>query len=562
MTTVLAGTERGRYRSTGRVAWGRFLPWAALVLAVAAGVAVGLNWSYEAGYYIVILMPALGVVGLVLLIPQAVGRGRCRNAPVGLGLGLLAGLVMYGGYYYVGMVRALEMEYAGRADLLPSYVQWRMTTDVQEDVGSSRAKDSKGPDPVLNWGVLVFEAGLVLWMAGVAGYGRARRAYCEKCGQWKQREVTFYPAGVAREVADAVRGGAVEQLLAKGGVQVGGMDRRYAAVAVEYCPPASREGDEACPVYASVKDVKFGGGQWTEAQYDWAVGRMRMNREEVDEETLAKIAKAFPTTARAFGLGDAHAVAGPRTGSAGGAGVVAGRVGEVGTVPERFAGKVLTKRAIVVGNMLAMLVLLAFFAGLGLAIVGLIWMHDGRAVGLGDVRVGTVLTGAMVAVGVVIAVVSGYVGLRNPSAIGNRYLLGLARSAVRLRPDRLVKADDPAAEFCEVVPRENWEKPMLETATDVGFLLVDTRKRELRFEGDRERWKVPGEAIESAEVEEAVAGRGTAGEIRYYMVVLEIRTPAGVVERPVAVRSTKLKVKKNHREAWARAVQDRVEGIM
>src|SRR5262249_46337987 len=61
----------------------------------------------------------------------------------------------------------------------------------------------------------------------------------------------------------------------------------------------------------------------------------------------------------------------------------------------------------------------------------------------------------------------------------------------------LVKADDPEAFFVQIIPRENWTVIMGENAADVGLLKVDRKHRELRYEGDVERWTIPAESIRS-----------------------------------------------------------------
>src|SRR5262249_853269 len=46
-----------------------------------------------------------------------------------------------------------------------------------------------------------------------------------------------------------------------------------------------------------------------------------------------------------------------------------------------------------------------------------------------------------------------------------------------------------------VVPRINWGKVMIENASDIGFLELNKKRRELIFEGDRERYWIPVESI-------------------------------------------------------------------
>ena len=78
----------------------------------------------------------------------------------------------------------------------------------------------------------------------------------------------------------------------------------------------------------------------------------------------------------------------------------------------------------------------------------------------------------------------------------NCYLRWL-RERIDRRTDAIVTSDDPNALFVQIIPREKWEVSMGENATDVGLLVLDRKKQELRYEGDLERWTVPIECVRS-----------------------------------------------------------------
>jgi len=48
-----------RYRASGKVDWGHFLPLAVLVLVVSAALAFGLHFAHRHGFYYVVLVPQL-----------------------------------------------------------------------------------------------------------------------------------------------------------------------------------------------------------------------------------------------------------------------------------------------------------------------------------------------------------------------------------------------------------------------------------------------------------------------------------------------------------------------
>jgi hypothetical protein len=70
-----------------------------------------------------------------------------------------------------------------------------------------------------------------------------------------------------------------------------------------------------------------------------------------------------------------------------------------------------------------------------------------------------------------------------------------------LRPDPIVAVNNPDAEMVNLTKRENWIKVQLDVQDDVGLLEIDGKRRELRIEGDKRRYRVPLEAIVSCQPE-------------------------------------------------------------
>src|SRR5262249_4550790 len=145
---------------------------------------------------------------------------------------------------------------------------------------------------------------------------------------------------------------------------------------------------------------------------------------------------------------------------------------DIQPVPEPYGGKILTWKTLLIGNLLTLLPLLLFVAGMVRAgMAAFEWLEDAqrpRAKPVGQVISSLVLIG----LGLLSAGLAAYMVFRNTTKIANWYLKRKVRKAFRWRPDCNVDPDDPEATFVEVVPRQNWGKLMLETATDVGFLLV------------------------------------------------------------------------------------------
>jgi len=202
---------------------------------------------------------------------------------------------------------------------------------------------------------------------------------------------------------------------------------------------------------------------------------------------------------------------------------------DVQLVPPPHGGTVLTGSAIVIGNLCALAPLVPLALAVGLMVLGyLIGFRSGDGVPLERLLLGLGLMG----VGFLLSSLSLVVSLLHAGTFGNLYLKARMRRHSAMRPGRLVRAEDPGARFIEVVPRENWHRVMLDTASDVGFLQVDTERRELLFEGDRERWRIPGAAILSCAPEPLTVGGG----MKYYMITLRANHPEGNWERPFGLR--------------------------
>jgi hypothetical protein len=105
------------------------------------------------------------------------------------------------------------------------------------------------------------------------------------------------------------------------------------------------------------------------------------------------------------------------------------------------------------------------------------------------------------AIGFGMAVASAWIAFRYPTAAGNVYFRQLAATTISRRIAPFVDPRDSESAFVEIVPRAHWGTVMLDTATEVEFLYVDVENRELLFEGNRERWRMPAQAITSCEVE-------------------------------------------------------------
>lgn len=228
-------------------------------------------------------------------------------------------------------------------------------------------------------------------------------------------------------------------------------------------------------------------------------------------------------------------------------------------IDDSSAGRILCKRTIVVGNLLVFTPVVLMFAGLGVAAAATYWGIDEDGNQPWVERIPALL---FIALGLILAGVSAYWGLRNNTKVGNWYLLRLAKKIIRARSDRIVDPDDPEAIFVEIVPRRNWERLMLETATDVGFIVFDESSRQVLFEGDRERLTIPAAAIEVCDVERVMVGGNMPGAIEHYMTIIDAEFERGMREIPFAFRGDFGSLGAATRERRARDFRDRIRNLM
>ena len=76
-----------------------------------------------------------------------------------------------------------------------------------------------------------------------------------------------------------------------------------------------------------------------------------------------------------------------------------------------------------------------------------------------------------------------------------RFMLRQTRQAIECRADPAVDLQNPDLYFVDIVPRINWGKRLKEKASDIGLLELNWARRQLIFEGDRERYWIPAESI-------------------------------------------------------------------
>ena len=105
--------------------------------------------------------------------------------------------------------------------------------------------------------------------------------------------------------------------------------------------------------------------------------------------------------------------------------------------------------------------------------------------------------------------------IKRTESSSHNYLAKKTQEIVEGRKDRMFDPGDPESIFIVVVPRKNWNKTMIEDATDAGFLKISGEQ--LLFEGGSERW-----SLKKDDILKCTTAKHIAGMISKYFVVLKI----------------------------------------
>lgn len=207
---------------------------------------------------------------------------------------------------------------------------------------------------------------------------------------------------------------------------------------------------------------------------------------------------------------------------------------DVRAIEPPLAGRVMSRTTTIIGSLITLIPNVILLAGGGLMLSVLFVLVPAKDHTQPFWDLPKPQAQEVFGLGAMLAAISSVWGLAFPGALRNRYFRALLRREIKQRPDAIVHADADTW-FVEIVPRSNWNRMMWRTETDMGFLAVDAARRELRFEGDKERFRVPVDALLSCEVEKSVfssSAKPTAPG--YFLVTLRAPSAGGVWEAPVS----------------------------
>ncbi len=502
-----------------------------LALVTAVVLAAAMYGLYHVGHYYFIIVPAVAALGVAALFRVAVAKGHCRNPVIAMVIGILLALVLYLGSYYAGMLYVWGPEAIMHPEAFPEYVRLRLKTDT---VRSTHDYDDSKPrhgSLVVNVGLTLFEFGMVLLIVPGAGFIRSRKPYCENCRRWNARETTLFEPGAADELMAGLQEGSARKLAALC-ARAPYMTLPNTTMAVDYCPSLKEGSTRDCAAFLSLKSVASNVPGVGRDPFDQSKGKLLARFVQLSPDEFPALAPRFPLFETYAGRAAVAALL-PQKESEGEeiAQQTEGAFAQITALPPDDAGKVLTRKRIVLGNASALLGIVLLFGGIGLLAWGATLMeHNSPQTVPWDGGLALCIVGGLFLVGAIAGM------FIDPGYGANGRLRKAFKAELSRRSGKIVEADDPDALFVEVVPKLKWGKLSLETATDVGLLVVDAQRKEIRFEGDQERWRVPAQAITGLGLEFFTVGHG-AGQRKIYFVVMQASRREGFWEAPIRERT-------------------------
>ncbi|HZV35377.1 MAG TPA: hypothetical protein VFB72_12460, partial [Verrucomicrobiae bacterium] len=332
------------------------------------------------------------------------------------------------------------------------------------------------------------------------------------------------------------------------------------SVALNYCPQLKAGQSKDCDLYLSIKQVIAPGKGGVGDAFDQSKGKMLANHILVNRQEIAALLPRFTSLETVAGttateaLKDLQVELKPA--------VPAHALAEVTPVEPAYAGKVLTTKVGLVVTALSLISILGVFVPIGMAALG-VYLGFPDHPPAGGVSMGTKIIGAvLLGLAALIFVTNMVVLFTIPDYLGRRYMSNLIQREFCRRPKPLVSPTDSDVRLVQVIPRNNWGSVKLFDCTDIGFLRVDKQRRELLFEGDKQYYRVPAEAIKSCQIETFTYGQGTAGATTLYHVVMHATHPSGIWEVPLSQRGNIGKFRRKSRQKWALELQAEIRELM
>lgn len=231
---------------------------------------------------------------------------------------------------------------------------------------------------------------------------------------------------------------------------------------------------------------------------------------------------------------------------------------DAGAVEPEFAGRIMSKSHLLVGTLLTFIPIVIQLAGIGLCVAVFLVLFPDKEHTAPFWNLPKPEAQQVFAAGAALVILGTVWGFGFAGRLANRYMRAVAKHQVKRRPNAIVQPDADSL-FVEIIPRKNWNRMMWRNHTDTGLLTVDTARREIRYEGDRQRFCVPADALLSCNVEKSLlsaTARPNAPGI--FLVVLRAADDPSVWETPIAPVVPRSILNSKARQRAADALQKRI----
>lgn len=530
---MTVNSSRPLYRPSGKFRPLRLT----LVAVVLVGVSVMLAFCGAAmvqeGIYVLGGTAIFSAMFIGMLSWGGIKWSHCRNCYLAAGLTACCSLAGYLGHYHLDQAVRWQVPIQ-RIDRLPGYIAFRMATDQWRIGGRLIRVEALAPQPgILPWRSLAEFPLTIKWLgflaevvictgaATASAWLGAGQPYSEGRRRWCRREVIFFPAEARAELEHGLKAGGLAACLAKYACKV-----PQGGVATYIWFASGKLGDAADGAVFMGTDTIYQLSTDEIAALSALIPDLQQSR-GIDRQQLA---------ARADESGDRSSA-------------------RVWPVPPAEAGLAMSLANRLIGAGIAVGLMLVPPLAMGSLLVGFVLFVTPQAQQVvPDWLPGVCVVAGAIGLGLVMA--SPTFLKKGPERAPYRFLeMQLARALSR-RLDPLVAPGDPAAIVAEMKPREQWRKDFPGGQTNLGLMLVEEDRQIIAFEGDRERYWIPAEAIVGAHLESAA--EHLPGPTTPWAVVLRVRLGDGVWELPLfAYRGLAGETELD----WATALLDRIQSL-
>jgi hypothetical protein len=509
--TPMLDEQRPVYLSSGRFVFSDVLVGACCLFGVALFLASILAWLTAIEFFAVGLIWIFPAMIVYWLVRRTVGSTKTRNRLVGFVLGLFAGTVLVLGLYHIDQCSRWGVGWHS-LDRLPGYVTFRMETDLWVHEGRaicvhpvpSQAGIVPWVQPRVTfsrqWAAFFGEVVVIMFISGFVGLQRARRPFSEQLNEWFNRESLVLTQRSASDLLSAMQTGTLEDWMAIG-IEKTGYQEKHAVVTFWYCLHSGRPDAIETSVY-----VSFGEGSC-----------LLLHPEEaavLSQIVPGLIEFAIPT--EGIYEDDTNPLSDPT-------------VAQLIKIPGPYVGQAKKPSVILMGGI--KLIVMAFLLPFGsLALLALFACFSDRL----GLPVWAVVA-LIVATGLVLLASMGSLIGEKDLAVRmiRRHYRNAVAAETALRSDALFSPDDPRLIYVDLTPRRNWSELFEKrNGNDTGFLLIDTDRQQVLYEGDTFRFIIPATSILRCEVEEINRNAATTG--LFYVTVIIARTKTGTHAFPFA----------------------------